>query len=165
MGETELLHLQTRKKISEIVKMTRNVGEGEVGVAVCSAKEKSSDEAHDGWVPGATRPDIHNRHVVRMNDHVLIPEMVGPGEESAEKSQKFPEVDVERVRVWEPGNSVEGGEWEGEPTVTKDCTDAEGRSVGEQMDVVTGNWKVLEESGAVPVWEKVAPPIHICSCL
>ena len=53
MKEAEPLHLQTRKKISEDVKMTRDVGEGEIGVAVCSAEEKSSDEAHDGGVPGA----------------------------------------------------------------------------------------------------------------
>ena len=124
MEKAEPLHLQTRKKISENVKMTRNVGE--VGVAVCSAEEKGSDEAHDGRVPGATRPDIHNRHVVSMNDNVLIPEMVRPSEEGAKKCKEFPEVDVEGLRVGEPGNAVEGGEGEGEPAVAKDCANAKG---------------------------------------
>ena len=124
MEKAEPLHLQTRKKVSENVKMTRNVGEGEVGVAVCSAEEKGSDEAHDGRVPGATRPDIHNRHVVSMNDNVLTPEMVRPSEEGAKKCKEFPEVDVEGPIAREPWDAVKAGDGQREPAVAEDSTQA-----------------------------------------
>ena len=83
------------------------------------ARDVEADEAHDQRIPGTARPHVHQGKIVRVNDDLAVPEVVGPGEKGDQQCEKFPEVDVKGRSGRKPSDAAEGGERKREPTTTK----------------------------------------------
>ena len=56
MKTSEPEHLETRKRISYVITVTRNMREGKVQIAVGAEKEKGAKEPEHMGVPGRTAP-------------------------------------------------------------------------------------------------------------
>ena len=146
----ELLHLQTRKHISVNILSARHVRQKQIHVPLGKEKEKPAHKRHVGALTRARRPNLHHRHVVRVQENQCVMPFLAPAMDGDRHGKQLQDIDMISAEG--------GGPRRVKPFQTEHRAKPHPARVGSKPECRRGDGRRREESPPVPAGQEVHPP-------